>query len=57
MIILVGGVMVTGRGTEICVFVGSDFAGNVSEYDNVLIVLWKCSMNVCGGGLRNKWDK
>ena len=55
-----GGVMVTGRGTEICVFVGADFAGNVSEYDNVLIILWRCSfkdliilewnMCICGSG-------
>ena len=34
-----GGEIVTGEGTGICVFVGAEFAGNVSEYDNVLIIL------------------
>ena len=34
-----GGEIVTGEGTGICVFVGAEFVGNVSEYDNVLIIL------------------
>ena len=38
-----GGAIVTREGTGICVFVGADFAGNISEYNIVLIVLRRCS--------------
>ena len=39
-----GGAIVTREGAGICVFVGADFAGRISEYNTVLIVLRRCSL-------------